>query len=39
MLMTANQPSGEWNKIFQDSAMTLAATDRLIHHATILEMR
>jgi DNA replication protein DnaC len=28
----------EWGKIFPDQAMTLAAIDRLVHHATILEM-
>jgi IstB-like ATP binding protein len=27
-----------WVKIFPDQAMTLAAIDRLVHHATILEM-
>jgi len=37
-LITANQPFGEWNKIFPDPAMTLAAVDRLVHHATILEL-
>jgi len=38
VLITANQPFGEWGKIFQDPAMTLAAVDRLVHHATIFEM-
>jgi DNA replication protein DnaC len=38
LLITANQPFGEWGKIFTDQAMTLAAIDRLVHHATILEM-
>src|SRR4249919_1407630 len=38
MLITANQPFGEWGKIFPDQAMTLAAIDRLVHHSTILEM-
>jgi DNA replication protein DnaC len=38
MLITANQPFGEWGKIFPSEAMTLAAVDRLVHHATILEM-
>ena len=38
MLITANQPFGEWNTIFPDPAMTLAAVDRLVHHATIFEM-
>ena len=37
LLITANQPFGEWGKIFSDQAMTLAAIDRLVHHATILE--
>ncbi len=38
IMITANQPFGEWNRIFPDPAMTLAAVDRLVHHATILEM-
>jgi DNA replication protein DnaC len=38
MLITANQPFGEWGKVFPNQAMTLAAIDRLVHHATILEM-
>jgi len=38
LLITANQPFGEWGKIFPDQAMTLAAIDRLVHHSTILEM-
>jgi hypothetical protein len=36
--ITANQPFGEWGRIFPDRAMTLAAIDRLVRHATILEM-
>lgn len=38
VLITANQPFGEWGKIFPDPAMTLAVVDRLVHHATIFEM-
>ncbi len=38
ILLTANQPFGEWGKVFPDPAMTLAAVDRLVHHATIFEM-
>jgi DNA replication protein DnaC len=34
LLITANQPFAEWGKVFPDQAMTLAAVDRLIHHAT-----
>jgi DNA replication protein DnaC len=38
LLITANQPFGEWGKIFADQAVTLATIDWLVHHATILEM-
>lgn len=38
ILITANQPFAEWNSIFPDPAMTLAAVDRLVHHASIFEM-
>jgi DNA replication protein DnaC len=38
MLISANQPFGEWNKVFPDPAMTLAAVNRLVHHATIFEL-
>ena len=38
MLITANQPFGDWGKAFPDQAMTLAAIDRLVHHSIIFEM-
>jgi DNA replication protein DnaC len=38
LMITANQPFGEWGRIFPDQAMTLAAIDRLVHHATIFEL-
>jgi len=38
MLITANQAFGDWGRVFPDKAMTLAAIDRLVHHATIFEM-
>ena len=38
LITTCNQPFGEWNQIFPDPAMTVAAIDRLVHHATILEL-
>jgi DNA replication protein DnaC len=38
LLITANQPFADWAKVFPDQAMTLAAVDRLVHHATIFEM-
>ncbi len=36
--ITANTPFSQWGEVFVDTAMTLAAVDRLVHHATILEM-
>ena len=36
--ITANTPFSQWGDVFVDPAMTLAAIDRLVHHATILEM-
>ena len=38
LLVTANQPFGAWDAIFPDPATTVAAIDRLVHHAIILEM-
>lgn len=36
--ITANQPFDSWSSVFPDPAMTAAAIDRLVHHATILTM-
>ena len=36
--IAANQPFSAWDQIFPDKAMTIAAIDRLVHHAAILEM-
>jgi DNA replication protein DnaC len=38
LVTTCNQPFAAWNQIFPDPAMTVAAIDRLVHHATILEL-
>ena len=38
LLVTSNRPFGEWTTVFPDAAMTLAAVDRLVHHAVIIEM-
>ena len=38
LLVTANRPFGDWNDVFPDPAMTVAAIDRLVHHATIFEL-
>lgn len=38
LAIAANQPFSAWDKVFPDQAVTVAAIDRLVHHATILEM-
>lgn len=38
LIITCNQPFQEWDQIFEDKTMALAAVDRLVHHGTILEM-
>jgi DNA replication protein DnaC len=38
LAIAANQPFSAWDRIFPDKAITVAAIDRLVHHATILEM-
>ena len=37
LMITANQPFGEWHKVFPDETTAVAAVDRLVHHATILD--
>ena len=36
MIITSNQPFSQWDQIFTDSVMAVAAIDRLVHHATII---
>lgn len=38
LVITSNQPFSEWDQIFATNAMTVAAIDRLVHHATIFEL-
>ena len=38
LLINANQPFAAWNSVFPDPAMTIAAIDRLVHHAVVVEM-
>ena len=38
LAITANQPFSGWDHVFAEAAMTLAAVDRLVHHASIFEM-
>ena len=38
LIITANQPFSEWDSIFPDNMMAVAAVDRLVHHASIINM-
>ncbi len=38
LIITSNQPFGEWDQIFPDNVMAVAAIDRLVHHATIINI-
>ena len=38
MVVTCNQPFKDWDRIFLDKQMAVAAVDRLVHHATIFEI-
>jgi len=38
LIITSNQPFAEWDRIFPDQMMTVAAVDRLVHHATLIEV-
>ena len=39
LLITSNQAFSEWDKIFPDNVMAVAAIDRLVHHATIISIQ
>lgn len=38
LIITCNHSFKEWDQIFADKTMALAAVDRLVHHGTILEI-
>ena len=38
VIITSNLVFSEWDRIFKDPMTTAAAIDRLVHHATILEL-
>ncbi len=39
LIITANQPFSDWDKIFADNMMAVAAVDRLVHHATVITIK
>ena len=39
LIITSNKPFSQWDHIFPDTMMTFAGIDRIIHHATIIEIQ
>jgi DNA replication protein DnaC len=39
LIITSNQPFGEWDQIFPTNMMAVAAIDRLVHHSTIINIQ
>ena len=38
LIITSNQPFSLWDQIFPDTMITVAAIDRIIHHANIIKI-
>lgn len=38
LIITANQSFSEWDELFPDKVMAVAALDRVVHHATIIKV-
>ena len=38
VIITSNQPFSAWDRVFPDDMMAVAAIDRLIHHAPVIEL-
>jgi DNA replication protein DnaC len=39
LIITSNQSFEDWDALFTDTAMTVAAIDRLVHHAHIIQLK
>jgi DNA replication protein DnaC len=39
IIISSNQPFEDWDNVFPDSTMAVAAIDRLVHHATIINIQ
>ncbi len=38
LIITSNQSFEDWDELFIDTTMTVAAIDRLVHHAHIIQL-
>lgn len=39
LIITSNQPFSQWDQLFEDNMMTIAAIDRIVHHSTIFDCK
>ncbi|MBL4607750.1 MAG: IS21-like element helper ATPase IstB [Pseudomonadales bacterium] len=39
LIITSNQSFEDWDQLFNDTVMTVAAIDRLVHHAKIIQLK
>ncbi len=39
MILTSNQPVGNWGEVFGDAVLATAILDRLLHHSHILTIK
>lgn len=39
LVITSNHPFSDWDQVFPDTMMAVAAIDRLVHHARIIEIQ
>jgi len=37
LIITSNQPFSQWDQLFEDNMMTIAAIDRIVHHSTVID--
>ena len=38
MILTTNREIAEWGSIFEDTTIAVTILDRLLHHATVLQI-
>ena len=37
LIITSYQPFSQWDQLFDDNMMTIAAIDRIVHHSTLID--
>ena len=39
MILTSNQPVGNWGEVFGDAVLATAILDRLLHHSHVITIK